>query len=147
MTVSLFQALNSCDTHQTEQQEDLMARFTAFAVSLVVAISLLAASPASAQAPGNHPPANAAAILNALPPDLYKKVERLAQLLDQKIKAGQLTDAQLQQELMSGRLEQTIRGLGPEANRLMDDLQSAMQSGTGLGEDALMPLFGGLGGK
>jgi hypothetical protein len=29
----------------------------------------------------------------------------------------------------------------------MDDLQSAMQSGTGLGEDALMPLFGGLGGK
>jgi len=124
-----------------------MARFTAFAVSLVVAISLLAASPASAQAPGNHPPANAGAILNALPPDLYKKVERLAQLLDQKIKAGQLTDAQLQQELMSGRLEQTIRGLGPEANRLMDDLQSAMQSGTGLGEDALMPLFGGLGGK
>jgi hypothetical protein len=148
MTVSLFQTLNSCDTHQTEQQEDLMmARFTAFAVSLVVAISLLAASPASAQAPGNHPPANAAAILNALPPDLYKKVERLAQLLDQKIKAGQLTDAQLQQELMSGRLEQTIRGLGPEANRLMDDLQSAMQSGTGLGEDALMPLFGGLGEK
>lgn len=117
------------------------------AIWMVVIVSLLAAVPTSAQAPGNHPPANAAGILNALPPDLYMKLERLAQLLDQNIKAGKLTDAQVQQELMSGRLEQTIRGLGPEANRLMEEIQSDMQNGNGPGESALMPLLGGLGGK
>lgn len=117
------------------------------AISMVIAAGLLAATPASAQAPGNHPSANAAGVLNALPADLYKKLERLARLLDQNIKAGKLTDTQLQQELMSGRLEQTIRNLGPEANRLMEEIQSDMQNGSGPGEAALMPLLGGLGGK
>jgi len=119
-----------------------------WAISIVLTVSLLlAAAPASAQTSGSHPPANAAGILNALPPDLYMKLERLAQLLDQNIKAGKLTDAQLQQELMSGRLEQTIRGLGPEANQLLEEIQSDMQNGKGPGESALMPLLGGLGGK
>ncbi|SLM46201.1 exported protein of unknown function [Nitrospira japonica] len=119
-----------------------------WAISIVLTVSLLlAAAPASAQTSGSHPPANAAGILNALPPDLYMKLERLAQLLDQNIKAGKLTDAQLQQELMSGRLEQTIRGLGSEANQLLEEIQSDMQNGKGPGESALMPLLGGLGGK
>lgn len=117
------------------------------AISMVIAVSLLSACPASAQAPGSHPPANAAGVLNALPPDLYKKLERLAQLLDQQIKAGKLTDAQLQQELMTGRLEQTIRNLGPEANQLLEEIQSDMQNGKGPGESALMPLLGGLDGR
>ncbi|BCA54264.1 exported protein of unknown function [Nitrospira sp. KM1] len=111
----------------------------------LIGTMLFTSAPVAAQSTGNHTPANAAGILNALPPDLYKKMERLAQLIDQSIKSGKLTDAQVQQELMSGRLDQTIRGLGPEAGQLMDEIQSDMQSGNGPGENALMPLLGGLG--
>jgi hypothetical protein len=105
---------------------------------------LLVAAQASGQPAGGPAPGNAAGILNALPPDLYKKLQQLSQLLDQNIKAGKLTDAQIQQELMSGRLEQTIRSLGPEANQLFDDINSDMKNGKGPGEDALIPLLGGL---
>lgn len=111
------------------------------------AFALLCTVPVDAQTTGGNPPANAAGILNALPPDLYKKLEQLSQLLDQNIKAGTLTDAQVQQELMSGRLEQTIRSLGPEANNLFDEIQADMKNGKGPGEDALMPLLGGLSGS
>ncbi len=106
---------------------------------MVLAMTLFFASPAFAQTAGN--------ILNSLPPELYKKLEQLSQMLDQQIKAGRLTDAQVHQELMSGRLEQTIRGLGPEANQLFEDIQSDLRSGNGPGEDALLPLLGGLSAK
>jgi len=115
-------------------------------ISILIAFSLLATSQVSAQAPGGHPPANATGILNSLPPDLFKKLERLAHLLDQNIKAGKVTDAQLQQELMSGRLEQRIRSLGPEANQLFDEINEDVKNGKGLSEEALMPLLGGLSG-
>ncbi|MDF0643486.1 MAG: hypothetical protein P0111_05615 [Nitrospira sp.] len=114
------------------------------AISTVIAAGLLAASPASAQAPGIHPPAGAAGVLNALPPDLYQKLERLAQLLDQNIKAGKLNDGQVQQELFSGHLEQRIRSLGPEADHLFDEISADMKNGSGLNEAALLPLLGGL---
>jgi Skp family chaperone for outer membrane proteins len=114
--------------------------------STVVALSLLVSSQAVAQNAGSHAPANAAGILNALPPDLYKKLEQLSQLLDQNIKAGKLTDAQVQQDLASGRLEQTIRSLGPEANQLFDEISADMKNGKGPAGEALMPLLGGLGG-
>jgi hypothetical protein len=114
--------------------------------SLFMALGLLVTSQAVAQTAGSHPPASAAGILNSLPPDLYKKLERLAQLLDQNIKQGKLTDAQIQQELMTGRLEQTIRSLGPEANQLFDEITTDVKDGKGPGEAALMPLLGGMSG-
>jgi len=117
-----------------------------FRICLFIALSLMVTAQAWAQSAGSHPPATAAGILNALPADLYKKLEQLSQLLDQNVKAGKLTDAQIQEELMSGRLEQTLRSLGPEANQLMDEISTDMKNGKGLGEDALMPLIGGLSG-
>ncbi|HKP01008.1 MAG TPA: hypothetical protein VJU02_05210, partial [Nitrospiraceae bacterium] len=70
----------------------------------------------------------------------------LSDLLDENIKAGKITDAQIQQQLRSGRLERTIRALGPEANQLFDELNAEMKNGTGPGEEALAPLLGGLSG-
>jgi hypothetical protein len=112
----------------------------------VIAISLIAVAPAWAQSMEGHPSDDAAGILNSLPPNLHKKLQQLSQLIDQKIKAGKITEAQVQQELMSGRLELTIRSLGPEANQLFDEIKTDMKNGTGPGEDALVPLLGGLGG-
>ena len=116
------------------------------ALWLIIAISLIAVAPASAQSTESHPSDNAAGVLNSLPPDLHKKLQQLSQLIDENIKTGKLTEAQVQQELMSGRLEQTIRSLGPEANQLFDEIKSDMKNGNGPGEDALVPLLGGLNG-
>lgn len=110
----------------------------------LLASVLLVSAQASGQSTGGHTPANAAGILNALPPDLYGKLQQLSQLLDQQIKAGRITDTQIQQELLSGRLEQTIRSLGPEANQLFDEIHTDMKNGKGPGEEALLPLLGGL---
>ena len=112
----------------------------------VITVSLIAVAPAWAQSTEGHSSDNAAGILNSLPPDLHKKLQQLSQLIDQNIKAGRLTEVQVQQELMSGRLEQTIRSLGPEANQLFEEINTDMQNGKGPGEDALAPLLGGLGG-
>jgi len=112
----------------------------------VIAMSLMAVAPVWAQSTEGQPSNDAAGILNSLPPDLHQKLQQLSQLIDQNIKAGKLTEAQVQQELMSGRLEQTIRSLGPEANQLFDEINSDMKNGKGPGEDALMPLLGGMGG-
>ena len=114
---------------------------------IAIAVTLFAATPALAQsAEDPTPPANAAGILNSLPPDRNEKLQQLSELLDQSIKEGKITEAQIQQELTSGHLEQTIRSLGPEANQLLDEIHSDMKNGTGPGEDALMPLLGGLSG-
>lgn len=118
-----------------------MKRYTLWCL---MAALLLVAAQASGQSAGGHAPANAAGFLNALPTDLYKKLQQLSQLLDQSIKTGTLTEAQIQQELMSGHLEQTIRSLGPEANQLFDEIHSDMKNGKGPGEDALIPLLDGL---
>ncbi len=113
---------------------------------LIIIVSLIAVTPAWAQSTESHSSDNAAGILNSLPPDLHKKLQQLSQLIDQNIKAGRLTEVQVQQELMSGRLEQTIRSLGPEANQLFEEINTDMKNGKGPGEDALAPLLGGLGG-
>ena len=119
---------------------------TFIVLSWIFLCSVATASLASAQSTGSHQPANAAGILNSLPPDLYRKLMQLSQLIDQHIKAGRLSDAQIQQQLMSGNLEQTIRSLGPEADRLFDEISADMKNGIGPGQDALMALLGGLGG-
>jgi hypothetical protein len=111
----------------------------------VIAMSLIAVAPVSAQSTEGHPSDNAAGILNSLPPDLHNKLQQLSQLIDRNIKAGKLSEAQVQQELMSGRLEQTIRSLGPEANQLFDEIKTDRKNGKGPGEEALIPLLGGLG--
>ena len=114
---------------------------------IAIAVTLFAATPALAQsAESPTPPADSAGILNSLPPELHKKLQQLSELLDQNIKAGKITDAQIQQQLTSGRLEQTIRSLGPEANQLFDEIRSDMKNGNGPGEEALVPLLGGLSG-
>jgi hypothetical protein len=113
---------------------------------LIIIVSLLAVAPAWAQSTEGDPSGSAAGILNSLPPDLHKKLLQLSQLIDRNIKAGTLTEAQVQQELMSGRLEQTIRSLGPEANQLFEEINTDMKNGKGPGEDALAPLLRGLGG-
>ena len=112
----------------------------------VIAMSLSAVTPVWAQSTGDHSSDNAAAVLNSLPSDLQKKLQQLSELIDQNIKAGKLTEAQVQQQLMSGRLEQTIRSLGPEANQLFDEIKADIKNGKGPGEDALAPLLGGLSG-
>jgi hypothetical protein len=112
----------------------------------VIAMSLIAVAPAWAQSTDGHSFDSAAGVLNSLPPDLQKKLQQLSELIDRNIKAGKLTEAKVQQELLSGRLEQTIRSLGPEANQLFEEIKTDMKSGKGPGEDALAPLLGGLSG-
>jgi hypothetical protein len=109
----------------------------------VITVSLIAVAPAWAHSTEGHSSDNAAGILNSLPPDLHKKLQRLSQLIDQNIKAGRLTEAQVQQELMSGILEQTIRSLGPEANQLFEEITADMKHGKDSGKDALTPLLEG----
>lgn len=116
-------------------------------LGIALGVSFLAAAPAFAQSAETFiPPDTAADVMNALPLELHKKLEQLSKLLDQNIKAGKITDAQIQQQLTSGRLEQTIRSLGPEANQLFDEIQADVKNGNGQGKDALMPLLGGLSG-
>lgn len=84
-------------------------------------------------------------ILSAMPPDLYAKVQILAKMLDQSIKAGAITDAEVRQGMMSGQLGEKLKTVNPEAERLLDEISEAMKSGKGPGEDSLMPLLEGLG--
>jgi len=67
-------------------------------------------------------------LLGELPPETMKKVEALGKILQQNVKDGKLTDAQMQEELMSGNLDQKIRGLNPEAGPLLDDIGQAMKN-------------------
>ena len=66
-------------------------------------------------------------LLGELPPDTMKKVESLGKILQQDLKEGKLTEAQLHEELMAGNLEQTLRGLNPEAGPLLDDIADEMK--------------------
>lgn len=67
-------------------------------------------------------------LLGELPPDTMKKVEALGKILQQNVKDGKLTDAQMHEELLSGNLDQKIRDLNPEAGPLLDDIGQAMKN-------------------
>lgn len=67
-------------------------------------------------------------LLGELPPETMKKMEALGKILQQNVKDGTLTDAQIHEELMSGNLDQKIRGLNPEAGPLLDDIGQAMKN-------------------
>ena len=113
---------------------------------IAIAMLCIAGTPALAQSAGDSFPSDTAGILNSLPPDLQKKLQQLSELLDQNIKAGKITDALIQHQLMSGGLERTIRSLGPEANQLFDEISADMKNGKGPGEEALPSLLGELNG-
>jgi hypothetical protein len=104
--------------------------------------SLSLAIPAYAQL-GNGQP-DAASILSGMPPDVLAKVRSLAQILQQGLKEGKISDADIQQGLTSGQLGEKLKQLSPEASQLLDEISDASQQRKGLGEESLMPLMGGL---
>lgn len=78
--------------------------------------------------PGGQNQSDILKLLGELPPDTMKKVEALGKILQQDLKEGKLTEAQLHEELMAGNLEQTLRGLNPEAGPLLDDIADSMKN-------------------
>src|SRR5438552_8233309 len=67
-------------------------------------------------------------LMGELPPETMKMVEALGKILQQDLKEGKLTDAQLHEDLMSGNLEQKLRVLNPEAGPLLDDITDSMKN-------------------
>lgn len=84
-------------------------------------------------------------ILNGMPPEMLAKVQSLAQIIQQSIKEGKLTDDEVQRGMMSGQLGERLKQLSPEAGQLLSDISQASKEGKGPGEESLMPLLGGLG--
>ena len=87
---------------------------------------------------------DAASILNGMPPDVLAKVQSLAQILQQGIKEGKISETEIRQGLTSGQLGETLKHLGPEATQLLEEISAASRQGKGPGEESLMPLMGGL---
>jgi hypothetical protein len=96
---------------------------------LFLGLCLVFGSAVQAQMPlGGQDQADILQLLNELPPETTKKVEALGKILQQGLKEGKLTDAQLHEELMSGNLEQKLRDLNPEAGPLLDDISQSMKN-------------------
>ena len=106
----------------------------------VFGLSLLFAVPAFAQ--GQQ---EATRILQGMTPDTLAKVQSLAQILQQNIKEGKLTDDEVKRGMMSGHLGEKLKQLNPEAGQLLNEISEASKQGNGPGEESLMPLLGGLG--
>ena len=87
---------------------------------------MLIESPSEAQidVDGRMGQSNAGA-LGGLPPELISKIQALAVLLQQKTAEGKINDRAIQQHMQSGDAAGAIRGLGPEAERLLNDIKSA----------------------
>src|SRR5262245_59067437 len=64
--------------------------------------------------------ANILELMSVLPPETMKNIQQLGLILQQDLKEGKLTDAQIQQELTSGNLEQKLRDVNPKAGPLLD---------------------------
>lgn len=109
---------------------------------ITVGLALLLSTASHAQMGGRQDALN---ILNSMPPDVHAKVQALAQMLDRGIKEGKLTEAEVQQGMMSGHLGEKLKTINPDAGQLLDDLKDALKNGNGPGEESLMPLLGGLG--
>ena len=96
---------------------------------ILIALCVFGNVPAIAQMQmGGQSQAGILKLLGELPPETMKKVEALGKILQQNVKEGKLTDAQMHEELMSGNLDQKIRGLNPEAGPLLDDIGQAMKN-------------------
>ncbi len=95
---------------------------------LFLGLCLVFSSAIQAQMPlGGQNQTDILKLLNELPPETMKKIEALGKILQQNLKEGKLTEAQLHEELMSGNLEQKLRGLNPEAGPLLDDIADEMK--------------------
>ena len=113
---------------------------------LTIACCVFLVAEADAQmAPGSHPPQSMAGTLNALPPDVLAKAQQLAQMLQQDINEGKITEAQIQRDLMSGNLQQTIKSINPEAGHLLDEINASVKNSSN-GEN-LQDLLGGMTGQ
>ena len=84
-------------------------------------LSLWLAIPAYAQLGSG--PQDAAGILNGMPPDVLAKVRSLAQILQQGLKGGKISDADFHQGWTSGQLGEKLKQLGPEASQLFDEIR------------------------
>lgn len=111
-------------------------------VALTLALLTLAVVPAQAQLSGQQH--DAATILNSIPPDVLAKVQALAQMLQQGVQEGKLTDTEIRQGMLSGRLAETLKKLNPAADQLLQDISSAMKEGPGPGQESILPLMQGL---
>ena len=110
---------------------------------LFLGLCLIFGNAAQAQMPlGGQNQADILKLLGELPPDTMKKVEALGKILQQDLKEGKLTEAQLHEELTSGTLEQKLRGLNPEAGPLLDDIADSMKNHPNA--DSLPDLLNGL---
>lgn len=110
---------------------------------LFLGLCLVFGSAVQAQMPlGGQNQADILKLFNELPPETMKKVEALGKILQQDLKEGKLTEAQLHEELMSGTLEQKLRGLNPEAGPLLDDIADSMKNHPN--DDSLTNLLNGL---
>ncbi len=98
-------------------------------LACLVVFLMLIQSPSEAQidVDGRMGQSNAGA-LGGLPPELISKIQALAVLLQQKTAEGKINDGAIQQHIQSGDAAGAIRGLGPEAERLLNDIKSAFQS-------------------
>jgi len=98
-------------------------------LACLVVFLMLIESPSEAQidVDGRMGQSNAGA-LGGLPPELISKIQALAVLLQQKTAEGKINDGAIQQHMQSGDAAGAIRGLGPEAERLLNDIKSAFQS-------------------
>ena len=80
--------------------------------------------------------------LGDLPPDLQGKIAQLGQVLGEAIQDGRLTDSQVQAALKAGDAAAMIRGLGPQAAQLLQDIASGLK--IRYTEDELGAILGGL---
>ena len=118
-----------------------MTRWSAI-LTIACCVFLVAEADAQMAPPGGHLPQNTAGILDALPSDVLAKVQQLGQMLQQNINEGKITEAQIQRELMSGNLQQTIKSMNPEASQLLDDINASMKNSPNA--ENLPDLLGGL---
>jgi len=93
-------------------------------------------------APGGPLSQNTSGILDALPSDVLAKVQQLGQMLQQNINEGKITEAQIQRELMSGNLQQTIKSINPEASQLLDEINASVKNSANA--ENLPDILGGL---
>ena len=100
-------------------------------ISLCGFLLSLFVPPAYAQLGGGQQ--DAASIINGLPPDVLAKARSLAQILQQSLKDGKISDADIQQGLTSGQLGEKLKQLSPEAGRLLEEISDASRQGKGPG--------------
>jgi hypothetical protein len=106
--------------------------------SLVCMGMFLCAAVAYAEPPATVNP------LQDLPPDVQAKMSRLTEILAEAQQSGRLSDAQVHTALNSGDAPALIRGLGPEAARLLQEIAAGLKGK--YTESELSMILGGLAG-